>query len=48
MMRRHIFSRPTSYTHQLATGAVIVAMLIYFGLFLLVMRAVTPSFIHWN
>lgn len=48
MMRRHVFSRPTSYTHQLGTAAGVVAALIYVGLFLLVMRAITPSFLHWS
>lgn len=47
MMRRHPFSRPTSYTHQIGTAAVVVATLIYLSLFLFVMRAITPSFIIW-
>lgn len=47
MMRRHIFARPTSYTHQLGTAAIWVAAGIYFALFIGFMYALTPSFIVW-
>jgi hypothetical protein len=48
MMRRHPFSRPTDYTHQLATGAVVAAAAIYVALFVGFLYLITPSFLHWG
>jgi len=48
MMRRHVFSRPTSYTHQIGTGAIVTAVAIYVVLFLGFLWAITPSLIRWG
>ena len=47
MMRRHPFSRPTSYTHQLGTGAILVAVAAYVALFIGFMFGLTRHMILW-
>lgn len=46
-MRRNIFARRTCYTHPIGTLGIIAAAMIYVGIFLAVMYALTPSFISW-
>ena len=48
MMRRHVFSRPTSYTHKIGTAAIVTAALFYVALFVGFLWAITPSLIRWR
>jgi hypothetical protein len=47
MMRRHIFNRPSCYTHPVGTATSIIAIVGMVGVFLAFMCALTPSFISW-
>lgn len=47
MMRGHPFPRPTAYTNQLGTGAILAAVGINFAIILAIGHFATRGFIVW-